>query len=311
MYKFATDSYLCLFFHPFNSLTGELLTVPGESPGTVTTQNEQEVVAQYLAQLGGPYLASIEGRLTNNTAVSTPLNLVETEKVCAPGTFWNADYQSCFTCPSIGGVVSLQSEIQFEGISKTPVIDIGEITIQNDEMFSVRLVLKSKPPFISYSGSLAGFAQQQSISVDAGSTITLGFSSSSQSLSAGIATGDIVFGISDGTPVRIGCIGDDLHVDVALNVLPTEELNYLGSIKILGYTMTSLVFLVSVVSAGWCTAHRRHQIVKAMQVRCLALVADFYFSMPLTLFTPTYPGSRSSYFGSALEHCCLALALSH
>jgi len=265
MYNFVSDSYNCLFNDPFNKLSGNMLSIPGEVPGKVGSQNVQEVVAKYLTnieEIDGFYNGKVEGRLVNNTDVTIPMNLVQTEDGCSSDTYWVEEYQTCFVCPSIN--ISNEYKITFDGVSQTSFVDNGEIIIKNDDAFPVKVYLKSVPPFIAYSGSINGFAQQGLAVIDVGGSLALEFSSSSKSLSAGTALGEVVIGVSDGGTFP-GCLGNDIRLEVEVTVRPTDELNQLGSISIAGWTISAVLILATLLIGGWCLKNRKHSVIRKMQ----------------------------------------------
>lgn len=234
----------------------------------VGTQNLQAAVAKYLSHVEettGIYNGTIQGRLINNTDVSNPMNLIQSEEGCTQGSqYWIQEYQTCFDCPSLGNMLLDKEKMNFDGVSKVPVVDTAGMSIENGNDSPVNLYLKSIPPFISYSGTIDGSAGQQFITIDGGDSLKLEFRSSSETLSAGSAVGEVVLGLSDAGTYP-GCIGNDIRVMVEVYVSPGDELNQLGAISAVGFTLSCIVVLATFLIASWSFKHRTHPAVKKMQ----------------------------------------------
>ena len=198
-------------------------------------------------------------------------NWIHTEDSCPIATYWVPSYQTCFECPTTEGVYFQQESLEFAGVSGTISTINGannhqqEIILLNDEEFPVDVVLKSLPPFISYEGSYQGFGtQQESITVEAGSSLPLTFQSNTQDLNAGTALGEISLSISDGGYYP-GCVGNDVKFTVKVRVSPMSELNLLGWISYFGWALSFIAVTTSMGFARWCYKHRGHKVLDAMQ----------------------------------------------
>jgi hypothetical protein len=124
--------------------------------------------------------------------------------------------------------------------------------------------LKSTPPFISYNGSIDESEQKSIAIVDPDASQSLVFDSSSHNLAAGIAVGEIVIGVSDAGSY-LGCVGKDLRLEALVNVSPEAELNHLGAISIVGWTLVTVLMLVTFITAAWSIKQRTHPAMKKMQ----------------------------------------------
>ncbi|CAB9508824.1 Gamma-aminobutyric acid (GABA) B receptor [Seminavis robusta] len=305
MYKFASDSYNCLFNDPFNQFTGSLLTIPGESPGKVNQDLEQEVVASFLSQLEQPYDGSISGRLVNDTTIKTHIHFVQTEENCDAGTsYWLEDYTTCFECPRIDGVSIVVADeggvMQLEGVSGDPTVDSSSVAIRNDGEFAVDVIVKSTPQFLHYTGSMAAVGNQRWIAVDAGGTLTLPFGASGESMSEGSALGEVAIGVSDGGGEFPGCVGDDLRFEVNMSVLPQAQLNQLGSIRAVGWTLAAIVLFTSLVYSVWCVYFRRHFVVRSLQPMFLLLICGGVFVMGSALIPLSFDDEIASPEGMSI-----------
>lgn len=124
--------------------------------------------------------------------------------------------------------------------------------------------LKLAPSFVSYSGPIEGFSQNEPAAIEVGSSLSLEFSSSSESLAAGVAVGEVVFGVTDDGSYP-GCIGNDIRVEVEVVVSPEAELNQLGGISAVGFTLATIVILATFAAAGWSYKYRKNPVVTKMQ----------------------------------------------
>ena len=235
---------------------------------TVGTQNLQAAVAKYLSHIDattGIYNGTIQGRLINDTDALNPMDLIQNEEGCFQGSqYWIKEYETCSDCPSLGNMLLDKEKMNFDGVSKAPVVDTAEISIENGNDSPVNLYLKSIPPFISYSEAIDGSVGQQFVAIEGGSSLGLEFRSSSETLSAGSAVGEVVLGLSDAGTYP-GCVGNDIRVAVEVHVSPGDELNQLGGISAVGFTLSGIVILLTFLIAAWSFKHRKHPAVKKMQ----------------------------------------------
>eukprot|EP00956_Cyclotella_meneghiniana_P001973 scaffold2223_cov46-Cyclotella_meneghiniana.AAC.2 len=146
-----------------------------------------------------------------------PTDLIQETVDCKQGSYWLDAQQSCFDCPALENIYSTEEKMSFEGVSNLRIIDSESLAINNE--FD-----KLAPSFVSYSGPIEGFAQNKPAAIEVGNSLSLEFISSSESLAAGIAVGEVVFGITD-VGFYPGCIGDDVRVQVEVIVSPETELN--------------------------------------------------------------------------------------
>jgi hypothetical protein len=149
-------------------------------------------------------------------------------------------------------------------VSKTLVVDTAGISIRNDNDSPVSIHLESIPLFISYNGPVNDTEKQKVGVINSGNSISFGFSSSSETLSAGVTTGEIVLGVADAGPYP-GCTSKDIRLQATVNVSPTAELNQLGRMSVVGWTLATLVILASFVTAAWSFKERKHPVIKKMQ----------------------------------------------
>jgi ABC-type branched-subunit amino acid transport system substrate-binding protein len=161
---------------------------------------------------------------------TTQPELIREGYSCKPGTYWSDADQSCQACPSFGNITASNDKLEFEGVSKTLAIDTAGVTISNEGDFPVSIHLESSPAFISHNAGFLNDTQQHTLGIiEPSNSLPLEFTSSSENLSAGVAVGEIVLGVSD-EGLYPGCVGDDIRLEAIVNVSPTAELNQLGEL---------------------------------------------------------------------------------
>eukprot|EP00985_Skeletonema_marinoi_P011705 scaffold5563_cov144-Skeletonema_marinoi.AAC.1 len=268
IYEFATDSYLCGGYKPFPGLLGrDNLVVAGEQPGTIIEKLYQEILADFLdatTSLDSPYNTTIKNRLVNDTAATEVLNLVQTEKSCVPGEYWEAAIQTCLPC-AVNFDVSFSKElIEFEATDRGRV---ETITLTNNEEFDVAIIPKILPDWLVLDSAQSAYAGSDTpTTLGAGESLDFSMSMSiiPSELEEGTVYVTIAFGVLDGGDYH-GCVGSDAGFYITMRVLPTEQLNQLGQIRAAGFTLFGIIAMTSVSCAGFVICHKQHQVVRALQ----------------------------------------------
>lgn len=267
-YKFATSSWMCGGFDPYPAMLSEdSLTIPGEEAGTVGGELFQNLVGDYLAQLESPYDTSIQKRLVNDTQVLVPLDFLQTEETCNSSTFWVEEYQTCFSCPTTNQVLFALDQNEFFGVSGASSEGrvLGQIT--NGEDFPIVIALKSMPSWTSsptplMTSNAAGEAPR--ITIAPKGFFSFELVASPEELSAGIATGPVSFAVLDGGDFP-GCVSRDLVTEISFSVGREPTLSETGSIKIVGFCLLGVIWLIDAVLCVWVYQNREHSVIKAMQ----------------------------------------------
>lgn len=234
---------------------------------------EQEAVADYLKQLNETYNGVLEGRLFNDTSNFRVMDLSQTEDSCSEGfQYWSPAYRTCFDCPNIDSIVMTRDSTEpLIGASGQFDQVFFRTTFVNEEEFGVSLAIESMPSFLScstqseLSSELARFcAGTDSYKVASGGKLNLEFAASFEDLQPGNVQAVVVIDVNDGGDFP-GCRGLGVNVDVELEVLPTDQLNQLGQIRIVGFCMAGLILCSAVGFGLWCLINRQKQSVKLMQ----------------------------------------------
>jgi len=273
IYKFATNSYNCCCNDPFNDILTTNLNVPGEVPGYDLPYLEQEAVADYLSNLNETYVAELEGRLFNDTTKFVNIDLSQSEDDCSEGfQYWSPSYRTCFDCPTIENVVMVRGNSDaLVGVSGQMDEMLFRTTFINEEDFGVSLAIESIPSFLACS-SQNGLSPElerfcggtDSYKVAPGGQLNLEFAANFGGLQPGVVQAVVVMDVSDGGDFP-GCRGNGVNVDVELQVLPTEELNQLGNIRIVGFCLAGLILCGAIGFGFWCLVNRQKHSVKLMQ----------------------------------------------
>ena len=267
MYEFATDSYLCDGYKPFPSLLGsDNLVVEGEQPVTIIEGVLfQEMAADFLnatTSIDAPYNSNTQNRLVNDTAATEVLNLIQSEDSCAPGEYWESDIQSCMHCPMNFDVTFSKKLIEFEATDQERV---ESITLTNNEDFYVAIIPKKLPDWLVLDSVESVYAGSDIPTIlGAGESLQFSMSIISSELEEGTVYVTIAFGVLDGGDYH-GCVGSDAGFDITMRVLPTEQLNQLGSIRAAGFTLFGIIAITSISFAVFVICHRQQQVVKALQ----------------------------------------------
>ena len=250
-----------------NTVTGALqLDENGDRIGAripvfyVTPNGTSEQFAAYYSET----LEFLQDPLWPGGGTTKPSDLIRDDFICKSGTYWSESNQACLDCPSFANITTSEEIMIFEGVSNTPIYDTSTISVTNENDSPVDLFLKSTPPFINHIGVDIDSQDQKLGVIGAGSTLFLEFGSSSETLSAGVAVGDVVLGVSGaGTYTR--CFGKDIRIETTVNVSPTAELNQLGGISAVGWTLFVIVTLTTFITAVWSFKNRTHPAIKKMQ----------------------------------------------
>ncbi|CAB9531000.1 Gamma-aminobutyric acid (GABA) B receptor (Partial), partial [Seminavis robusta] len=257
-YSFATDSYLCGAYDPYPSLLGEGLVVQGEVAGMISDDIHQNIVGDYLSSLDTPYQASRQGRLTNNTMATEPLNLIQTQEGCPSQTHWVEALQSCSKCPNSTHVAFSDEQLEFAAESGVAQWLAGRVLLVNRELEAFRVVPKSIPNnwmtltwatgLKQNNGTAVGgsspnedLEEHLQLSVDGeptllrpGESLALNFAVNAEHLEAGTALGTVSFGVLDGGNFP-GCVDNsDATFDILMRVTPSPEFNQLGNMRYVG-----------------------------------------------------------------------------
>ncbi|KAL3935948.1 MAG: hypothetical protein SGBAC_008635 [Bacillariaceae sp.] len=250
------------------------LIIPGKVRGRTLPYLEQEAVTDFLSQLNGTYPGELQGRLTNDTTILTKLDLSQSEEECMAGfQYWSSPYQTCFKCPNIDNMVAVWDR-------KEPLVgasgQLDELILRasfiNEEDFGVALTVESMPSFLSCSRPSGGLGSEVSrfcqgtdfFRLEAGGLLNQEVVASFESLQAGVVQVAVVVDVTDGGDFP-GCRGSGVNFDIELQVLPTEELNQLGQIRIIGFCLAGLILSSAIGFACWCLINRQNHSVRLMQ----------------------------------------------
>ena len=267
IYEFATDSYLCDGYKPFPSLLGsDNLVVEGEQPGTVIEGVLfQEMVADYLnasSSIDSPYKTVTQSRLVNDTTATEILSLIQSEDSCIPGEYWEEDIQTCMSCPVNFDVTFSKELIEFEATDRDRV---ESITLTNREDFYVAIIPKKLPDWLLLDSAQSVYAGSDTPTIlRAGESLQFSVSIISSELQEGTVYVTIAFGVLDGGHYH-GCIGSDADFDITMRVLPAQQLNQLGPIRVAGFTLFGIIAITSISFSVFIICHRQQQVVKALQ----------------------------------------------
>lgn len=265
LYKFATDSYLCGGYEPFPSLLGRNnLVVAGEQPGTIIEGKlYQEMLAEFLnatTSTDAPYNTTVQNRLVNDTAATEVLNLVQTEKSCVPGEYWEDAIQTCLSCPVDFDVTFSKELLEFKATDQSRV---ESITLTNNEDFDVAIIRKIIPDWLVLDSVQSAGSNTPTI-LGAGESLNFSIGTLPSELEEGTVYVTIAFGVLDGGDYH-GCVGSDASFDIKMHVLPTTQLNQLGVIRAAGFTLFGIIAITSISCAGFVVCHQQQHVVKALQ----------------------------------------------
>jgi hypothetical protein len=310
LYKFCTDSFMCGGFDPFPEFLVDELVTPGEEPGkTSDALLLQDIVTDYLQDLDSPYEAAINGRIVNDTSADTVLNFIQTADDCVPGTFWQPELSICEKCPERIAVSFLSEALEFDGLQGSKDEASGQISMVNSELDQVMVVPKSKPAWLNYStakfesGDTVQVVEGEAISVPSGGRIKYSFQAVTSELEPGTAQGTVAFAVLNGGNFP-GCAGQDATFEVLMRVSPVENLNHLGPIKYLGFTLTAVAVITSLFLSGWVWYYRNLRIVKTLQPFFLMTISTGMLVMALAIIPLSIDDGTSSQRGCDIA--CMA-----
>lgn len=290
LYRFVTDSYMCSGFDPYPSLLGESLILPGEEPGVVLDGILfQTIVGNYLGQLESPYVPAIEGRLVNNTDAAELLDVNQESDSCPPGTYWKEEVLTCETCPVTTNVAFLRATMEFEGQIGNHTKDSGVIDMVNGAPFGVAVVPKARPSWLSFSKAKIASSDEVELIVDGRPTtlessdrMSLLVEVDHTGLGPGTAQGTVTFGVLDGGNYP-GCTEQDVSFEARLRVLDEQELNQLGDLRYIGWTLAGITCFVSLYFSAWVILNRNSRMVKTLQPSFLVTICVGLMIMALTM----------------------------
>ena len=94
----------------------------------------------------------------------------------------------------------------------------------------------------------------------------------------------IGFGVLDGGEGGyLGCVGKDATFDITMRVYPTNNLNQLGPIRAVGFTLFAVIAFTSISFAAFVFCHRRQKVVRALQPIFLVTICFGVLVMGSTL----------------------------
>jgi 7 transmembrane sweet-taste receptor of 3 GCPR/5'-nucleotidase, C-terminal domain len=297
LYTFVTDSYMCGSFEPFNQLLGkEMLVIPGEEPGVIHDGDLlQNIVGDYLQQLEMPYNASIFGRLVNQTDALQPMTSFEqTADACHADEYWNASFFSCDACPfTTSTVYFLDEKLNYE--DEETVVITGKTFIVNNAKFIVVVVPKSKPAWVTLTeatlestGAMAMLGDGLPLLLEPRERVALTFTMDSSRLDPGTASGTVSFAVNDAGD-HAGCAGySDISFDVFMRVSPEAELNQLGNIRYLGWTLAAVAMCTACACVSWVLINRNLIVVKTLQPIFLVMIGVGVFVMTAALIPRSF-----------------------
>ena len=310
LYKFATDSFVCTGFDDFVPYLNSRLVFPGEQAGQLDGSIiQQEIVAEYLKTLysNTTYIPTVEGRMVNDTTspARQVLNLVQTADSCAGNEFWNAQEFTCWSCPETPGVVFLKDVLEFEGelgqspLSLTSSSSLNmSISFVNTLPYNVTFVVRSLPFWIQVQALPRQGQDPSSEASDeddgtnkkkllfenlvAGEQVTLMVTVEIDALEPGTATGAAIFGIinEDQYP---GCTRPDSTFDLIARIIPDQDLNQLGPVRVVGWVASGIVIATALFLLVWVIQHRNTRIVRTLQPLFLAMIAVGVLVMGMAL----------------------------
>lgn len=285
LYKFASDSWMCLGFEPYPSLLGAELVVEGEEAGVIGTVLHQQIVGDYVKELEAKeiiYDTRIQGRLVNKTDVTVPLDLLQTSNECEAGTHWIATKLSCIKCPDTSKIIFAQEKVTFSGDSGSPEFWPGRAEMINGEAYPITVMLKSSPTWIDFTETaVSGSVNGQRL--EPGGVQTWDFTANAAGLEAGTAAASVSFEVRLEGSEFPNCIGNDATFDVFFRVSPEPQLNKPGTIRITGLTLMGVAAFCAIYFGLWVVAHREKRIVKAMQPQFLTTICFGVFVIALSI----------------------------
>lgn len=305
LYSFATDSYVCGGYDFYAEILGNSLVFEGEDQGFIGSVLHQDVVAAYLDQ-SGTYDTSLQSRLSNKTISNVPLNMIENPENCRPGSFYSDTRYSCEICPPNIKVHFLSEQIVMSGESGSVSIPIESIDLVNSELYNVSVALKSYPSWIKIAGNGNGIAYDvgKLIEIKSGEQITVEIWATPELLEPGTALATVAFSVVNGGSF-LGCSWSDATFDILLRVTPTANLNQLGMVRVLGYSLSGIAVFTALFFCMWVIKRRKLRIVKTMQPVFLVAVCVGVSIMALSIVPMSIDDQTASDRGS--DMACMAI----
>lgn len=272
MYSFSSDSYVCGAYDPYPNLTGGDFVMAVEVPGIIGDTLIQNIVADFLGSLDEPWETASDGRLVNNTAVVTPIDLQFADGSCPTNYAWNAQTQSCFECLALKNVAFSDESLSFQANSDDEIVDGGRILLVNREATNITVQFKSKPHWLQFTSMSTDDVEinktnQSPIALASGDRLILEFFLQTTELGRGVdrsALGTVSFGVTSWGGFQ-GCPGMDVTFDVDLRVTPPDDYNFLGDFFYVGVTLAAAVFLTSLFFTAFVYTHRKARVIRVMQ----------------------------------------------
>ena len=186
---------MCDQFAPYLSLLGSKLSILGKIPGTVAKSTPiQDIVIEYLTDLGTTYDTSIRGSHTNSTQAFVPMAFIQTPESCLIEQYWEGVTLSCKSCPG-GKYVKFSEDL----VSFLSTPDSGELTgknvLSNKELFNVTLAPKSILAWIVLKESTKSMIKGSMI-LQPGGSIAIDFAIEVSALGKGTTRRGVSFGVA-------------------------------------------------------------------------------------------------------------------
>jgi 7 transmembrane sweet-taste receptor of 3 GCPR len=172
--------------------------------------------------------------------------------------------------------------------------------------------LKSIPTWITlYDNRMAdrnrSVGQGDKIDLMSGERVTLELCASTDQLETGTAVASVAFGIWNGGESNryLGCTGQDVTFDVFMRVAPSQDLNQLGSISIMGFVLAAVVSCTASYFCYYVLRHKKLRIVSTMQPLFLVAICIGVFIMGLALIPLGLDDGKVSEHGANIA--CMAI----
>ena len=305
LYKFATDNWMCDHFDPYPSMLKEL-TIQGEVNGAVDTSRPiQDVVGGYLSHLSDldmSYDTSLRGSHVNDTDSLEPMQFIQTAASCLNGYFWKEETLTCTRCPG-GKYVKFAEEIMSFLITPDSTVVAGRNVLSNRELYNVTIAAKQIPAWVMLKNSDVGLVDGSTI-LQPGDSVAIEFGIDASGLNEGNTRSTVSFGvILDGN--YPGCLTDlDITFDTAVEVRGEENLNHLGYIRAVGFTLMSLSMLGSLFFSAWTHKNKKHRVVQMSQPIFMHLICLGTFIMASAIIPMSIDDSLVSERGC--DFACMA-----
>ena len=276
LYKFVASNYMVFGMHPFPSFLGENFVLEGEVPGTLTDFGVQAVVAEYLSQLDEPYQVGIQGRLVNNTNITEPLSLIQTEESCPLDSYWDKATATCYSCVLASNVAFSTPQQTYQANFGEDIEVIGEALLFNSGSDHDVLIKPKVPPYfielLTSSGGEELHPGMDPILLKAGTGTAIKYKiHSSRIRQSGSAQGPISIALVDDGR-RPGCLSEDASIVIQVDVSPETEYNYLGQFRLVGFSLLAVAVVLTLLSCIFVWINRTNPIIKMHQPGFLLLI---------------------------------------